>query len=185
MPLQRTETPVLTVLPENLPKIFEQAQISTANHQKNFVALNKLHNAAASVTAALQNGVDAQLTGERAFEDLFISMIMRILPVKKGATVVDRVVKFVAGYVKFISEKGENSNPRNQHHDNSETMSSIEKQAAESNGEEEETPTSRFVTRLIKYLLKGMEAKDKNIRFRVLQLIAEIVSSIGELEYVF
>ena len=80
--------------------------ISTANHQKNFVALNKLHSAAASVTAPVQNGIDEKLTGEKAFEDLFIDMVVRVLPLKKGATVVDRIVKFVAGYVKFISEKG-------------------------------------------------------------------------------
>ena len=52
----------------------------------------------------MQNGFDVQLTGEKAFEDLFIDMVIRILPVKKGATVVDRIVRFVAGYVKFIHE---------------------------------------------------------------------------------
>ena len=107
MPLQRTETPVLLALPDSLPKIFDQVQVSTANHQKNFVALNKIHAAAAQVTETTKNGVDMQLTGEKAFEDVFIEMIIRILPLKKGASVVDRVVKFVAGYVKFISEKGE------------------------------------------------------------------------------
>ncbi|EJC98308.1 uncharacterized protein FOMMEDRAFT_114496 [Fomitiporia mediterranea MF3/22] len=162
MPLKRTETPVLTVLPESVPKIFEQAQVSTANHQKNFVALNKLHSAAAAVTAPLQNGIDVQLTGEKAFEDLFIDMVIRVLPLKKGASVVDRIVKFVAGYVKFISEK--------------------EKQAAENGEDGDETPTSRFVTRLVKYLLKGFEAKDKNVRFRVLQIVAEIVSGLTEID---
>lgn len=106
MPLQRTATPVFLALPESLPRIFEQAQISTANHQKNFVALNKLHHAAASVTEPMQNGIEITLTGERRFEELFISMLLRVLPLKKGATVVDRIVKFVAGYVKFINEKG-------------------------------------------------------------------------------
>ena len=107
MPLQRTATPVLTALPDTLPKIFEQAQGSSANHQKNFVALNKLHNAAASVTEPTTNGVEIRLTGEKLFEDIFLDMIFRILPLKKGTTVVDRIVKFVAGYIKFMKEKGE------------------------------------------------------------------------------
>lgn len=98
---------MLIALPETLPKIFEQAQGSSANHQKNFVALNKLHNAAAGVTEPIQNGVEIRLIGELQFEDIFIDMILRILPLKKGVTVVDRIVKFVAGYIKFIKEKGE------------------------------------------------------------------------------
>ncbi|KAI5122624.1 hypothetical protein M0805_008713 [Coniferiporia weirii] len=160
MPLQRTATPVLTILPENLPKIFEQAQLSTANHQKNFVALNKLHNAAASVTELTQNGVEMQLTGEKLFEDLFIDMLLRILPMKKGATVVDRIVKFVAGYVKFVSEK--------------------DKQPSDDD-DDDDTTASRFMSRLVKYLLKGFEAKDKTVRFRVLQIIAEMLSIMPEI----
>ncbi|KAL5523222.1 YCG1_1 [Sanghuangporus sanghuang] len=162
MPLKRNDTPVLVALPDSLPKIFEQAQVSTANHQKNFVALNKLHSAAVSITAPLQNGIDLQLTGEKAFEDLFIDMIVRILPVKKGATVVDRIVKFVAGYVRFIHEK--------------------EKESIKHGEEDDETPTSRFVSRLIRYLLKGFEAKDKNVRFRVLQFVAEVSENMGEID---
>ncbi|KAI9060468.1 hypothetical protein FKP32DRAFT_1025015 [Trametes sanguinea] len=33
-----------------LPKIFDRAQTTTANHQKNFVALYKLHSDAAAIT---------------------------------------------------------------------------------------------------------------------------------------
>lgn len=106
MPLRRTATPVLLALPDSLPKIFEQAQVSSANHQKNYVALNKLHNAAADVTEQMQNGIEISLTGERLFEDIFLDMLYRILPLKKGATVVDRIVKFIAGYIRFIKEKG-------------------------------------------------------------------------------
>lgn len=106
MPARTGGTQVLTLLPESVPRIFEQAQTSTANHQKNFVALNKLHNEAALIIQPAENGKKMQLVGEKAFEDLFIDMLLRVLPLKKGATVVDRIVKFVAGYVKFINEKG-------------------------------------------------------------------------------
>jgi hypothetical protein len=94
----------LEELPTSISKIFDQAQISTANHHKNFVALYKLQCEAAKLTD--QRGKGIKLTGERAFGDVYLKMLARILPVKKGATVVDRVVKFVSGYIKFINEKG-------------------------------------------------------------------------------
>lgn len=169
----------MALLPESVPRIFEQAQTSTANHQKNFVALNKLHNEAALVIE--ENGKQTQLVGEKAFEDLFIDMLLRVLPLKKGATVVDRIVKFVAGYVKFINEKGMQAlyHPHLPAH-----IQSIEKQSPADDDDDDDTPASRFVSQLIKYLLKGFEAKDKNVRFRVLQIVTDMISNLGEIECV-
>lgn len=93
-------------LSTNVPRIFEQVQGTVANHQKNYVALYKLHTEAAKHTESINNGEDLRLTGERAFEDVFMSMLIRALPIKKGASVVDRIIKFVGGYTKFINEKG-------------------------------------------------------------------------------
>ena len=89
-----------------IPKIFDQVQNTTANHQKNYVALNKLHLEAAKKVEAVQNGMSHKLVGERAFEDTFMTMLSRTLPVKKGAPVADRIIRFVGGYVKHINEKG-------------------------------------------------------------------------------
>lgn len=89
----------------NVSRIFDQAQVTTANHQKNFVALHKLQSEAARHTEALGND-RVKLTGERAFEKVFTRMICQILPLKKGATPADRVVKFVGGFVQFIQDKG-------------------------------------------------------------------------------
>jgi condensin complex subunit 3 len=98
---------VLDSLVTSIPKAFEQAQISSANHQKNFVALHKLHADAAKHTESVNNGNSIKLTGERAFEDVFIDMVSRVLSVKKGASQADRIVRFVGGYTKFINGKGE------------------------------------------------------------------------------
>lgn len=106
----RTPAPFnLDSLKEALPKIFDQAQTTAANHQKNFVALYKLHSDAAAITEAVQNNKSLKLTGERTFEDVFHDMIMRVLPLKKGTSVADRTVKFIAGYTKFITEKSTSS----------------------------------------------------------------------------
>jgi condensin complex subunit 3 len=91
---------------ENISRIFDQAQTSLANHQKNFVALYKLHKDAATHTEPTDDGRGLKLVGEREFEDVLLDMVFRILPLKKGISQADKIVKFVGGYVKFINEKG-------------------------------------------------------------------------------
>lgn len=100
---QKAEHEALLTL---IPRIFEQAQTSTANHQKNFVALHKAHAHAATRVEQVNNGKSVKLVGEREFEDTILDMLARVLPLKKGTTVADRIVKFIGGYVKFINEKG-------------------------------------------------------------------------------
>lgn len=102
----------LESLATSIPKAFDQAQTSTANHQKNFVALHKLHIESAKVTETINNGDSIKLTGERAFEDVFVDMVSRVLSVKKGASQADRIVRFVGGFTKFINEKGERPSDR-------------------------------------------------------------------------
>lgn len=57
---------------------------------------------------------------------------------------------------------------------------------AEENGEEEEeeTSTSRFVARLLGWLLQGFIAKNKNVRYRCIHVVSEMISHLGEIEYV-
>jgi condensin complex subunit 3 len=105
--LQANSGSTFAELPLNLLRIFDQAQVSSANHQKNVVALYKLHSEAARHTESLHNGKSIKLTGERIFEELFMHMVSRALLVKKGTTQADRIIKFVGGYTKFINEKGQ------------------------------------------------------------------------------
>lgn len=96
----------LAELESSIPRIFDQAQISSANHQKNVVALYKLHTHAAKFTESVNNGRSVKLTGERKFEEIFTLLLMRILPLRKGVGPADRIVKFVGGYIRFVNEKG-------------------------------------------------------------------------------
>lgn len=50
--------------------------------------------------------------------------------------------------------------------------------------DDDETTATRFTRRLLKHFLKGFEAKDKNVRYRVVCFVAEVISQFGELEYV-
>ncbi|KAJ7671638.1 nuclear condensing complex subunit [Mycena polygramma] len=144
-------------LPTAVPRIFDQVQTSTANHQKNFVALHKLHLEAAK----------RELPGEREFETLFFSLLARVLPVKKGTTTADRVVKFVGGYTKFVNERA--ADDKAEQEDDSDEL-------------DNDTTASRFTAKLLKLLLRGFQAKDKVVRYRVIFLAAEMIVDLGEMD---
>ena len=95
----------LETLPTIIPPIFEQVQHTTANHRKNIVALRKIQDAAASLTEATPKGT--KLVGEKMFNGVFVDMVNRVLGVKKGVAVADRVIKFVASYVAYTTEQGQ------------------------------------------------------------------------------
>jgi condensin complex subunit 3 len=93
-------------LRESIAAIFDQVQLTLANHRKNCVALYKLHQQAATITQPSRKDSVIKLAGEKAFDDVFVDMVNRVLVVKKGPATADRVVKFVGSYVKFMNEKG-------------------------------------------------------------------------------
>lgn len=47
---------------------------------------------------------------------------------------------------------------------------------------DEETFTTRFIGKLLRHLLAGMDAKDKNVRFRVTLMTVSMINGLGELE---
>lgn len=47
---------------------------------------------------------------------------------------------------------------------------------------EEEDTAARFVSKLLRHLLSGMEAKDKNVRFRVTLMTVSLINGLGEIE---
>ena len=111
-PLETRTMPARTsslaeTLSVSIPKIFDQAQNTTANHQKNVVALHKIHSDAAAFTESVHNGRSIKLTGERLFEDAFIDVLCRVLVIKKGVSQAERIVKFVGAYTKYMNEQGQ------------------------------------------------------------------------------
>jgi condensin complex subunit 3 len=105
--------PTRTAVPERLEDavagIFQQVQINVASHKKNVVQLHKLHQQAAEETETTTSG-NIRLAGEKRFNHLFQDMVYKVLPVKKGTSEADRVVRFVGSFVKYTVEKG-NSTP--------------------------------------------------------------------------
>ncbi|KAF7354796.1 Chromosome condensation complex protein [Mycena sanguinolenta] len=156
----RTLPPAVDAIPpifEKVARIFDQAQTSTANHQKNFVALHKLHSEAACTK---------KLAGECDFEDIFLGMVARVIPAKKGVATADRVIKFIGGYVKYLNEKA------------------ADEREDDSDSDATDTTASRFTAKLLKFLLRGFQAKDKFVRYRVVCITGEMISVLGELDVV-
>jgi condensin complex subunit 3 len=100
-----SDSAILKSLSYRVSEIFDQAQSSAANHRKNCITLHKLHARAASITQTVDNG-HSIIAGEHCFGGAFLDMVNRILIVKKGPAVADRIVKFIGGYVKYMNEKG-------------------------------------------------------------------------------
>ncbi|KAH7887136.1 nuclear condensing complex subunit [Phlebopus sp. FC_14] len=166
MPARTTRTTsVEENLTTNLPKIFDQAQNTTANHQKNVVALHKIHLEAAGFTESVHNGRSIKLTGERMFEDMFIDTLCRVMVVKKGVSQADRVVKFVGAYTKYMNQNSSDAQKDGQEVD-----------------DDDDTTAARFIARLLKFLLKGFVAKDKIVRYRCVHILAEMVFHLGEID---
>src|SRR5271168_4624527 len=80
----RTLRPRESALEQSIPRIFNQVQDSAVNHNKNHVALHKIQAELAEHTEDLQKGKLVKLIGERIFQDKFIHMFCRALPLKKG-----------------------------------------------------------------------------------------------------
>ncbi|KAF8317697.1 hypothetical protein DL93DRAFT_527157 [Clavulina sp. PMI_390] len=155
--------PRLSSLVDAIPPIFMQCQNSLANHRKNVVALAKIHAQTSDVWEEIPpRGI--RLTGEKAFNDKFIDMVDRILPIKKGIANADRIVKFVRAFIEHIAQKA------------------AQEKAEAGDDDEEESPASRLVASLLKHLLKGFNAKDKVVRSRVVQVVADLIFAIGELD---
>lgn len=51
--------------------------------------------------------------------------------------------------------------------------------------EDEDTFVSRFVSRLLKWILRGFLAKDKNVRYRSVFTVSEMILWLGQLECVY
>ncbi|KAH9924026.1 nuclear condensing complex subunit [Fomitopsis serialis] len=164
----------LQTLHEVVPAIFDQAQLSTANHRKNCTSLHKLHLQAASARQPAKSGSSTELaaSGEHIFCDIFIDMMSRVLTIKKGCQAADRIIKFIGSYVQFILQKGDNS---------VRTVIPTQLQQ-EGDATMDDTPAARFTFRVLKWLLQGFDAKDKTVRFRSVCLVTEITSHLNEID---
>ncbi|KAJ6514182.1 nuclear condensing complex subunit [Mycena vitilis] len=148
--------------------IFDQAQTSLANHRKNCVALYKIH---------VKSAVDKRGAGgdQTAFIATFLDMVSRVVAVKKGPATVDRIIKFVAQYVRFVNEKAQEEKAKRQPEAPTNSISS-------GSIDDEDTIASVFVSSILEWIIQGFVAKNKIVRYQTVHLVAEMILFLGEVD---
>ncbi|KAL6949977.1 hypothetical protein ACO0QE_000646 [Hanseniaspora vineae] len=138
---------------KSLAEIFKESQHTYAGHRRNIALLKKIQSKAKS------QGL------EDVFNFMFCKITTKILPLKKSQIGGDRVVKLIAGFIA--------SWERHVTKMNAETQNDIN---------EESSAFSIFLNKFMRYTLRGIESKDRNVRYRVTQLIAVIMDNISEID---
>ena len=178
-PRQEITHPALLALHASIPPHFQQAQHSLANHRKNIVSLHRIHLKVSSITEPASDG-RVRPIGEKAFNEVFVGCLDRVLPIKKGVPNADRVCKFVAAYVTYAQEqfrlqaradKAAAKDAVGESHDDQ-----------DEDEDEEDTTATRFTSLLLKHLLKGSVSKNKNVRLRCCGCIALLINGLEALD---
>ncbi|RCK57346.1 Condensin complex subunit 3 [Candida viswanathii] len=156
--------------------VFQDAQMGLAGHRKLVVILKSV----------FQKAIELNQT--QYFCMWFTKLLSKVLPLKRGELSGDRIVKFtflfVNGLVKDAAEAKRAKTEGDEDKGSDEEMDEEEDKDDEDEDddeEQEETPVSVFISYLIKYLLRGIEAKDKLVRYRVVQLLAYMVEFVTEI----
>ncbi|KAJ8081879.1 chromosome condensation complex Condensin, subunit G [Marasmius tenuissimus] len=149
-------------LSQDIREIFGQAQNTSLNHQKNIIALYKLHNKAVGIIEPHRNGV--KMLGENEFKKTMFDILNTVLAFKKGVVQADRAVKFLANYFKHMNDR-------------------VLTDEDDMDNTSMDTAASRFTDNVVEYLLNnGCGAKDKVVRYRSVLICAEIVFVLGEID---
>lgn len=185
---------------------FQDTQSTLSTHRKNTVALFKLHQAASNFTEATPRGT--KLVGEKAFNEAFLACLNRCLDIKKGVVNADRSIKFVAAYsaceckaahlARWKEHRGASRALSSQNHaaaisayaDAQQQFRAAARTAAgldaavppSEDEEEEDTAGTRFVTILLKHLLRGFGAKSKSVRLRCCQSVALLINGLESID---
>ncbi|KAF4564802.1 hypothetical protein EYR36_002742 [Pleurotus pulmonarius] len=164
--MKADDAPLVDKFLPHIKHIFSEVQETTGNHQKNYTHLLKVHQEAAKHVERVKKGkrYTVKYAGENQFEDAFFDLVVKGLALKKGVKQADNIAKFVGGYVKHANEKAS------------------ELKIEDDEDADVDTTASRFTASLLGHLLEGFEAKDKTVRYRILQMITEMVAHLGELD---
>ncbi|GEQ71393.1 hypothetical protein JCM33374_g5076 [Metschnikowia sp. JCM 33374] len=138
--------------------IFNDAQMTLSGHRKLVMLMRKTQ------IRAVEIGL------EEMFNLSFTKLVSKILRQKKGVSSADRIAKFCSNFVAtLVKEESENPTTR---------------QSAENMTDDplEDGVPSEFIDNLIRHLLRGVESRLRDVRYRVVQLLAYLVNYITEID---
>ncbi|KAI5969052.1 YCG1 [Candida margitis] len=155
-------------LDTSMMHIFNDCQFSMAGHKKLLVLMRSVFNRA------------LELSLLDYFALRFTQLLNHTLKFKKGEPNADRVAKFVAHFVRSGAEETakieELHKEEEQGNNDDETINYSKEELAKIEANIE------FVSYLIKHLLRGIEASNKSVRYRVVQLFALIIKYMGDID---
>lgn len=120
--------------------LFSESQHSSSSHRKNVHAFHRL----------LQQCVGDVKREEQLLVSVVHSLTV-VLVAKRGDEVANRLMRFLAGFVVFISDKGEGG------------------------------AKERFIENIMLFCLEHIDAKDKVVRARLAQLMVACLNAVDEL----
>ncbi|ODV70498.1 hypothetical protein HYPBUDRAFT_103762 [Hyphopichia burtonii NRRL Y-1933] len=144
----------LAAIKHAMAGVFQDAQLNLTSHRKLVVVLRNIQ------LRAIELGLQG------SFNLTFAKLINLILPLKKGEKAADRIAKFSSAFVSAILKDEQKQREEDGMNDE----------------DHDETPGSEFIEFLVHHLLRGTDAKDKNVRYRVVQLLAYFVNYITEID---
>ncbi|KAF3009611.1 hypothetical protein E8E13_006938 [Curvularia kusanoi] len=158
-----------TSLRNRIVQVFKDAQKTTATQRKLVVTLRKIQEEVCFEPPAhkarnAREEEDVEDFDEADFNQEFVRNVLRVANVKKSEPAGDRMVRFMATFLRYASEKDQKN--------------------AEAAGEDpnEQSPTSRLSTQILSTILRLFEAKDKTIRFRAVQIVTQLVNSVEQID---
>ncbi|AGO12760.1 AaceriADR292Wp [[Ashbya] aceris (nom. inval.)] len=146
------ETDISQKIFRAIAEVFQAAQSTYAGHRRHTAVLNKIY----------AKCIDQEL--HESFNHYFNKMVAKVLPLKKQEVHGDRVIRLVASFI-------------------SSNEAALRKQRDAGGVDERlEQIFGSFVDQLIRFILRGAESRDKNVRYRVTQLLAVVMDSMGEID---
>lgn len=146
--------------------VFNDAQATLSGHKKVVILLRRVQ------LRAIQIGEEEQ------FNFHFTKTISKCLKLRKGEQCGDRIAKFCSLFVStMVKQESENPTKRPDIDHNSDDESD-----ASDSEHEKESISCEFIDCLVRHLLRGIESKFRDVRFRIVQLLAYLVSHITEMD---
>ncbi|KAI4163677.1 MAG: hypothetical protein LQ342_002711 [Letrouitia transgressa] len=146
--------------------IFSDAQKSNAGHRKLAAKLRKTQESCSLETANLPAKSD-QIFGEDDFIVEVTRCIVRLMCVKKGESVGDRVLRFLELFLRYASDKD---------------ATAATEAGVDLSQVTLETSTTRLVSHVLSVLLPLLGSKEKTVRYRATQVVAHIVNSLDSID---
>lgn len=176
--------------------VFQEAQLTLSGHRKLVIIMKTIFDRAVELEMLHEFGL------------IFAKLVNKVLDLKKGEKAGDRIAKFCSSFIAIMKKDDRNDHLKQdkskksqetiiQHEKEQQEEQKLEQEEeqkqheqpdeelvlSEDEEDDEDTCEDIFITMLINHLLRGIKAKDKNVRYRVVQILAYLVYYIGELDH--